>query len=411
MKKLLGFLLGVLFANGLFADSLTTPLAIYLTWRKDPSTSMVIQWIEAETEPDQALKYQKIGDETTYVIPTESRFLRDGLGVKMHWVELTELEADSDYRFWWNEKEDYRFKTLPKDVKQGVRFAVGGDAYNRSTLFHKMNGVVAKQNPAFVILGGDIAYAHGHRNLFSGADWDWERWQDFLKAWSRDMRDQEGRLIPLVPVVGNHDIRGSFIEYLKGNRDRPLFYDLFIFKEDMVPYRMFEVGGILSLFLLDSGHSHSIEGDQKVWLEEQLKAHQNTPFKLAVYHVPAYPGMGKFDRRTPVRLRTHWSPLFEEGGLQAAFEHHSHVYKRTVPIRNNAEDASGVVYLGDGSWGSPLRKPLDPAKHWYIAKSQAINAAFIIDVTPDECIIRAISNKGRFFDELKITPAKIPSAD
>jgi hypothetical protein len=103
-------------------------------------------------------------------------------------------------------------------------------------------------------------------------------------------------------------------------------------------------------------------------------------------------------------VREHWSPLFEKGGVQAAFEHHSHAYKRTVPIREGEIDPSGVVYLGDGSWGTRLRNPVKEGDLWYIAKTKSVNAAFIVDIAPEVCTIRAINNKGRVFDETTLAP-------
>ena len=50
-----------------------------------------------------------------------------------------------------------------------------------------------------------------------------------------------------------------------------------------------------------------------------------------------------------------WTPLFDQGGFVAAFEHHTHHRKITNKIYNNtvSKDNKGVRYIGDGSWGVP----------------------------------------------------------
>ena len=42
-------------------------------------------------------------------------------------------------------------------------------------------------------------------------------------------------------------------------------------------------------------------------------------------------------------------------GVDVAFENDHHVYKRTLPIKGDAVDPDGTIYMGDGSWGVKLR--------------------------------------------------------
>ncbi len=379
------------------------PIAVYLTWKGDPTSTMAIQWIEegAAKEASGVLSYRKLGDPEVHTVFAQNRLLRKGIAKtpRLYWVEITRLGADSDYVFWLEDNagkvsREYRFHTLPQDLSRPLRFAVGGDVYFDYALFCKMNAEVARQDPAFVVLGGDIAYAYGH-SPFGGSNGDWNRWRTFLQTWTEQMVDTEGRLIPLLPLAGNHDVRRN---------KEGMFYDLFLFDEEDT-YRLLDIGGYLSLFLLDSGHLFRIDA-QKQWLEEQLGKRRQVPYKIAAFHVPAYPARRDFNKSTPTRIRESWVPLFEKEGVQAVFEHHNHVYKRTVPIKEGKEDAGGVFYLGDGSWGTPPRKPLNSSERWFIAKSAAVNAVFIVDLTPSRCTIRALNNKGEFFDE---TPPISPS--
>ena len=53
--------------------------------------------------------------------------------------------------------------------------------------------------------------------------------------------------------------------------------------------------------------------------------------------------------------RQFWLPEFENIGMHAAFEHHVHTMKETVPLSENSTaatgNARGVTYFGDGRWG------------------------------------------------------------
>ena len=55
-------------------------------------------------------------------------------------------------------------------------------------------------------------------------------------------------------------------------------------------YTALDFGKYLSLFLLDSDHTHTIAGEQTEWLGKQLSQRRKVPHVIPVYHTPAYPG-------------------------------------------------------------------------------------------------------------------------
>ena len=93
-------------------------------------------------------------------------------------------------------------------------------------------------------------------------------------------------------------------------------------------------------------------------------------------HVPCYPSYrvpegkaGKFG--TGEEQRKHWCPLFEKHEVDVVLEHHDHTFKRTRPLTGGSVDpATGVTYLGDGSWGM-LRIPKGPELRPYLAEVSA----------------------------------------
>jgi hypothetical protein len=151
------------------------------------------------------------------------------------------------------------------------------------------------------------------------------------------------------------------------------------------------------MFLLDSGHLSSHDGEQAAWLDEQLSVHRSAPHKFAVYHVPLYPSYRAYDGAGSVKGRQSWLPIFDQHHLTAAFEHHDHSFKRTKLLRENKADPLGTLYLGDGGWGMPARN-VSPELRWYETKAASIQHFWCVDVSRSRVEYRAINKDGRVFD-------------
>ncbi|MFQ5532453.1 MAG: hypothetical protein ACE5EP_01240, partial [Candidatus Methylomirabilales bacterium] len=159
-----------------------------------------------------------------------------------------------------------------------------------------------------------------------------------------------------------------------------------------------DFGRYMSLILLDSGHTHPIAGMQRDWLRQTLADRQDTPHLFAVYHVPAYPSVRPVNYGVSATIREHWVPLFEQFGLDVAFEHHEHVYKRTHPIRADKIDSRGVLYLGDGTWGVWPRRPRDD---WYLAKTAKKRHFILTMIEGQNRSFVAIDSEGEVFDRIE----------
>lgn len=378
----------------------TNPSVLYLTWMHDPTTTMTVQWHTTQEDEQSLISYRKQGssswqkEEGSYNVLTQSEII-------VHTVELDHLEPDTVYEFYLSEEgKKYTFRTLAQTLARPLRFVMGGDAYFYLSKFKAMNASIAALDPDFVVVGGDIAYTVNSRAMFKGKGWELNRWRRFLKEWKDHMVTSDGRMIPIMLVVGNHDIKQSS---LSGKHQLYLFYELFALPEKGVSYRTMDVGNYLSLFLLDSGHSFHIEGQQTQWLQKALAARQKTPYKLASYHIAAYPSVYPFDGGVPKRLRYYWSPLFERYQLQIAFEHHNHAYKRTFPIKRGKSDPSGVIYMGDGSWGVSARKPKEL---WYLEKKAQANAVCLVTLSPEKGKVEAIDISGSIIDQASFDPSQ-----
>jgi len=215
----------------------------------------------------------------------------------------------------------------------------------------------------FAVVGGDLGYDNGRSVETSLA---------FIRNYSKHMVGRDGRLIPLVACIGNHEVDGG---YNKPRAKAPFFYALFDGLYPEAGYAALDFGDYLSLVLLDTNHTTPIGGEQAEWLEKTLKARADHPNMVVVNHVPAYPSYrnpeGKDGKQgTGEGNRKHWVPLFEKYRVPVVLEHHDHTFKRTKPLLGGAADDNGVLYLGDGSWGR-LRNPKTPdALHFMAASSR-----------------------------------------
>lgn len=357
--------------------------ALYLSWYDDPTTTIAIQWHTTPEEFGDTIHLQD-ADGAWAPFSGEHHALEP---VVVHRVALIGLKPNTEYAFTIGDNAKiYRFRTAPADLDEPVRFIIGGDVYAQAKLFRRMSQTVLENQPRFIVLGGDLAYAIHTHPLRSPL----KRWLAFLRDWKDYMIDAEGHVIPFLVVPGNHDVSSSNYE---------TFFTLFAFPQKQL-YRAVDFGSYLSLILLDTGHFQPIEGRQALWLDKTLAARTQVPYRFAVYHEAAYPSYYPYFGATPVKIRTHWVPLFEKYHLLAAFENHNHAFKRTHPIKAGQIDPDGVVYLGDGSWGATPRKTND---QWYLAKKNRKNNILLVELTAQEASIQAFDLFNNSLDKINFT--------
>lgn len=367
---------------------------LYLTWQQDPTTTMTFQWLSDPEDNRSQISYQK-ADEEKWVVGEGKILLFPYTSYFLHRVELTGLTPDTLYKFRLKDGErTYLFRTMPSDLKNPVRFVVGGDMYHDDIEF--MNGTseqAALTEPDFALLGGDIAYSVTGRLTSKQKP---ERWVEWVKAWHHSMVTPEGRMIPVVAAIGNHDLIG---QYNQTPAEARIFSALFPIPGNQI-YNVLDFNSYLSLFMLDSGHANPIGGAQANWLAETLEKRANQRYKFAIYHVPAYPSVRSFNTHQSILIRRYWTSLFESGGIQVAFEHHDHAYKRTAPLLQNKIDPKGVVYLGDGGWGvENPRKMQGFIKPFYLEKAIPMRHFLVVDLNEKALKVSAVTDKGIVFDE------------
>lgn len=374
---------------------------LFLTWQRDPTTTMTVQWIGAIGETSDATVYYTsqtrstrspfwgMGQSDWGAQPVSVRpYPRTDLNVFR--AELTGLKPGTDYHFWIGRQSPiYRFRTMPTKATDTLHFVSGGDCgVNAHAVANNIQA--ARQDPMFVLLGGDLGYDNGTSAATSLA---------FLRNYSKYTIAQDGRLIPMIACIGNHEVNGRYGQ----TRDcAPFFYSIFDGLYPEKGYAALDFGDYLSLILLDTNHTTPIAGRQTEWLEKTLRARKDHPNVFVVNHVPAYPSYRNPESAngkdgTGADNRKHWVPLFEKYRVPVVLEHHDHTFKRTKPLLGGLAHDNGVQYLGDGSWGR-LRTPKTPDKLSYLAASSANYHLSLHCIQGRERFHLALDERGRVMD-------------
>ncbi len=359
-----------------------------LTWQGDPTTTMTIEWFMPHEQAEAAvpLWYAPLETESWIAAAGQRRPFADS-PVDLCRVELTGLSPGSAYQFKLApDGPVHRFRTIDADPGSVLTFVEGGDVGSSDEADATCTQAAAR-SPAFALIGGDVVYAR---------DDSYEDWTRFAAMWHRRMVTPGGFLVPIVACVGNHDVEHHSHPERSHHDQAARFLALFGQPGDRT-YGVLDFGPNTSLILLDTQHVEPIAGPQTRWLEQTLRERADREHLLVAYHHPAYPSVQDWDDPATVAVREHWAPLFEQYGVELAFEHNDHTYKRTVPIAAGHTDPRGVVYVGDGGWGAKLR---EPRQAWYLARSASVHHFVHVTLWHDALSLIAIDSDGHVVDML-----------
>jgi acid phosphatase type 7 len=372
---------------------------LYLTWQGDTSTTMTVNYHTA-TDTVSRVYYDTLtrgGRAADYTFSAEGTWHRvPGLERRVHWVELRHLKPGTTYYAIAGGGKEFKFRTAPEGDAP-IRFVVGGDTGVGPTVGPLLAQAAAAE-PLFAVIGGDFAYADGRLDKAF-------LWHEWLDLWHKNMVTPDGYTVPLVAVIGNHEVDGGY-----GGRieDAPFYFGLFAQNGTQSHYsRTF--GDRLALLVLDSGHIVA-HRDQVAWLDGQLQQLGGVPYRLAAYHVPLYPGYRHYEGEYSRLGRQHWGPVFDAHHLSAAFEHHDHELKRSKPLAGGRIDTTGTLYLGDGCLGRAPRvvrslRPIDRRRRWYLEHSAGEAHFWRVDLDRVGLRFTAVGIDGQVLDEAAV-PAR-----
>jgi len=219
-----------------------------------------------------------------------------------------------------------------------TNFTVFGDSQGQIAFLWPISGrfdnVIERVNET----DAELSFHVG--DMYFGDDW----WAMSVEAQANRLNDAIDDLdIPLYPVMGNHDARGSGWEV---TRER-------IFRDDRTYYSLNK--GDCHFVVLDAfmpGFENSISEEQITWLEDDL-ANVGKPHIFVFVHAPLYPVGGYFGEAldTDPELRDRLVSLFVQHGVDAVFCGHEHFYA--------SFEYNRIMQITTGGAGGELRSPAD----------------------------------------------------
>ncbi len=370
-----------------------------MVWKSEPATQATISWSTGEAGQSHRVRLLR-GEEAWQTVECQrnGKFTGSDSGVDKdrnlfyHHARLTGLEPNTQYRVILesdgHRSPEMNFITAPReDMPLAILF--GGDSRSGHDARKKVNRLIARLVAEQTASGRApiVAFAHGGDYVHDGR---------ILGEWSRWMTDHQltvgakGRLLPIIPTRGNHDVGAPFNE-------------VFDFPVDDKNFYATNIGPQLRMITLNT--ETTTAGRQAEWLEAELRKSRPTHrWLLTQYHRPAFPAV-----KVPSGAYTNWVPLFEKYNLDMACEADGHNIKRTAPIRDNKIDATGVVYIGEGGLGVGQRTP--KVERWYLrpphAKVGSEHHVQMITTRPGGLTCRVILLDGSVFDETTLVPRSI----
>ncbi|GAA3575791.1 LamG-like jellyroll fold domain-containing protein [Snuella lapsa] len=343
----------------------------------DPATTITIAWDQI-SGGSPMVYYGTIDHGTAYQnysnsFPVGSIVSNSYKGMNNHFAKLTGLLPDTVYYFVIHDNEGtsqrFWFRTAP-NVNQPMSFIAGGDSRNNRVPRQNANKMVSKLKPTAVFFGGDMT------NGDSASEWI-----EWMNDWQLTTAT-DGRMFPIVPTRGNHESSNASI------------YNLFNVPSTNVYYDITFGANLYTIYTLNS--EIAAGGDQYTWLSGKL-ATDNSVWKSAQYHKPMRPHQS--NKTEGNDEYTSWGQLFYDNGISLVYESDSHTVKTTYPVKPcssgancdegfEVDSANGIVFVGEGCWGAPLRVS-DDDKSW-TRDSGSFNQFKWVTVSSDRIELKTI---------------------
>ncbi len=374
MKK---FILLLALCAGASGSALQAATDYYrLSWRADPATTMVVGWRQSGGT-NATVHYGTTDHGTNYAsYPNSLGVSRTttAKGMTHQFSRLTGLQPDTPYYFVVRDSQGTSarmwFRTAPSTAKD-FAIVAGGDSRNNRTPRQNANRLVSKLRPLFVMFGGD----------YTDKNTDVE-WNDWFADWQLT-KSTDGRMYPVIATRGNHDDNLSLV-------------DMFDIPSSNVYYAL-SVGGSSYMRVYTLNSEITPGGTQGDWLVNDLAANAGVKWKLAQFHKPFFPHVAA--KAENDAMYSAWAQAFYDRGVALVVDSDSHCVKHTWPLKPTGstapasaftrDDARGAVYVGEGTWGAPLR-PADDAKS-YTRDAGSFNAFHWIQVRSDRLEVRTVN--------------------
>jgi len=198
----------------------------------------------------------------------------------------------------------------------GQPIAIYGDTRSNDLVHSQVVKAIAAEKPIAAFHTGDLV-SQGKE------EWEWAKFDSIAAPLLS--------IAPFYPVLGNHE------------KDPELFCKHFKLANQQTWYTV--TIDDLYFIMLDSNKKLAPGSEQFIWLENELKTHQDKQL-LALFHHPIY-SSGPHGGQPA--FESYLVPLFEKYHVKATFSAHDHMYEKSM---NN-----GIYYITTAGGGAPLYTP------------------------------------------------------
>jgi hypothetical protein len=289
----------------------------------------------------------------------------EGREESVHAATFAHLRPGAAYEYELDGPESAggRFRTAP-EPGEPFRFVVYGDTRTNPRDHAAVSRGIARANPAFVVMSGDLV-ADGNV---------WDLWKaEFFEPAAPYLKEAALR-----PARGNHEGNAVFYAAFFGLPLDKLYYSF------------------------DYGNAHFVVLDNYApdrqamveWLEEDLAASQ-AEWKFVCYHTPTFNVGGHGSRWGQEDVL----PIMEKYGVDFAFYGHSHLYERFLPIGPPGEKP--IIHVVSGGGGAPLYGAV-PSPVLAGGIGQSILEFCVLDVDGNRCTMTAETPDGTVIDSLAL---------
>lgn len=369
------------------SGSPSLPTQIHLSWR-DPSSQVVnVTWATKAPTLNPTVEFGFAESVLLFQRPAETFTLPMAPGTQFYSVQLGPFTPGGAYQYRVGDQDGgwsavYRYShSSPSEPFTFVAAADMGVNPGAAASAARM----AEIRPAFSLIIGDLAYAHGHQ-----VRWD---------AWINQMQPVAATA-PMMAVPGNHEHTGKL--------ELESYLGRLVLPGDERNYSF--VCGNALMVGLDSGRYYDKPiPELAAWLERELAiASVNRDIKWIVvfFHFPPFgtgpAGPWKEGRET-------LSPILDRFGVDLVLNGHQHSYERSWPVladgsvpERNYKNPQGPVYVITGGSGGPDLTGYDPSLPPWSAFRASENEVLKVTVGESQLAVEAVRPDGSLLDSFTL---------
>lgn len=381
---------------------------------QDASVGRLVVCFGADPRTELVASWHGTGDMLEVMPPGRDRWaLRPSVsvdgstGVRRCRVAIEDLEPGSTYRLRVVESTSDRrssaswVATAP-DRRASFRFTAFGD-HGLTPEAHRAAALVAAARPSFHLHPGDLAYANVDGDERSRIEPSaWSQWSDLLAERAPGVpwltvpgnHDTDGRTgadaggrVPSAPSPGYGGLRGWLPRPGAGPAGAEGAFSLRFGSVGVVGLD----GNLVSREYLGA---QVVEPDvQTPWLREVLADLRGDPaIDLIVVMVHHCAFASDRMHGSDAGLRSTWSPLFDEHGVDLVLSGHNHGYERTEPVDHTGRVRAGAPTYVTVGCGGQVTTRADRGRDAYRPDASVLwtESGAVVEAAPWSVIRRAV---------------------